>query len=121
MNLRKLYHSFGYALQGIRTVILTEQNFRIHTLAAIVVFIAGIFTSLSKMEWILVIILVFGMFVIELVNTAIERVVDLVTPNFHPLAKQAKDLAAGACLIYAVCTVIVGLIIFLPKWLELLF
>lgn len=121
MNFHKLGKSFVYATEGIILAVKTEQNFRLHLLSAGIVFVAGLLTGLSKWEWISVIILIFGMFMIELVNTAIEKIVDLASPDFHPLAKQAKDLAAGACLIFAICTVIVGLIIFIPKWSVILF
>ena len=116
MNLRKFFRSFKYAANGIYEVVKSEQNFRFHMLAAVVVLIAAWATGLTKIEWIIIVVSIFGMFMIELVNASIERVVDLVTPELHPLAKQAKDLAAGACLVYAICTVIVGLIIFIPKW-----
>ncbi|QUG42143.1 diacylglycerol kinase family protein [Psychrobacillus sp. INOP01] len=116
MNLRKFFRSFIYAANGIYSVVKSEQNFRFHVFAAMVVAIAAWMTGLSRIEWIIIVISIFGMFMIELINASIERVVDLVTPELHPLAKQAKDFAAGACLIYAICTVIVGLIIFIPKW-----
>ncbi|MFJ8063044.1 diacylglycerol kinase family protein [Psychrobacillus sp. NPDC096426] len=121
MDFRKFFKSFLYASQGVMHVVKSEQNFRFHILAAIIVSIAGLLSRLSKWEWIIIIMLICGMFVIELVNASIERVVDLTSPELHPLAKQAKDLAAGACLVYAICTVIVGLIIFIPKWSGILF
>ncbi|SER83252.1 diacylglycerol kinase family protein [Psychrobacillus sp. OK032] len=121
MNFRKFFKSFVFAFQGIILVIKSEQNFRFHVLAAVVVLLASLLTGLSKWEWIIIVMLICGMFMIELVNASIERVVDLASPELHPLAKQAKDLAAGACLVYAICTVIVGLIIFIPKWTGILF
>ncbi|MFJ5768566.1 diacylglycerol kinase family protein [Psychrobacillus sp. NPDC093180] len=121
MNIRKFFKSFVYAFQGIVLVVKSEQNFRFHVLAAVVVLLASFLTSLSKWEWIIIVMLICGMFMIELVNASIERVVDLASPELHPLAKQAKDLAAGACLVYAICTIIVGLIIFIPKWSGILF
>lgn len=121
MDFRKFFKSFIYAFQGVVHVVRSEQNFRFHLLAAVIVLIASSLSGLTKWEWIIIIILICGMFVIELVNASIERVVDLTSPELHPLAKQAKDLAAGACLVYAICTVIVGLIIFIPKWSGILF
>lgn len=121
MDIRKFFRSFKYASHGILHVIKSEQNFRFHLVAAIIVLIASIITGLSKNEWIVVIMLICGMFMIELVNASIERVVDLASPDFHQLALQAKDLAAGACLVYAICSAIVGFIIFIPKWLGILF
>ena len=70
--------------------------------AAIIVVVAGVLTGLSMVEWFIVIILIGGMLALEMLNSAIERVVDLHTTEHHPLAKQAKDLAAGAVLIYAI-------------------
>lgn len=121
MDFRKFWKSFYYAAHGIVHVIKSEQNFRFHLFAAIIVLVASIVTGLTKYEWIIIIMLICGMFVIELVNAAIERVVDLASPDFHELALRAKDLAAGACLVCAICTAIVGLIIFVPKWWGILF
>ena len=118
MSARKFFRSFGYALQGILTA-TKEQNLRFHLLSAFIVIITGIFTGLSMIEWMIltfVIALVIGA---ELINTAIECVVDLASPEFHPLAKDAKDIAAGAVLVFAVASVIIGLLIFLPKWLSI--
>ncbi len=89
---------------------------QVHLFSAVIVAIAGIWTGLDQMEWMLVIILIGGMFALELINSALERTVDLVTEERHPLAKQAKDMAAGAVLVFAVTSAIIGLLIFLPKW-----
>lgn len=69
-------------------------------------------------EWSIVVLLIGGMLALEMMNAAIERVVDLVTLENHPLAKHAKDLAAGAVLVYAISSVVIGLIIFVPKWFN---
>lgn len=116
MNVRKFIRSFGYAVEGILTGI-QEQNLRFHLLSMVVVIVAGIFTRLALMEWVILIVLFALMIGGELINTAIERVVDLASPDIHPLAKQAKDIAAGAVLVFACASVIIGLLIFLPKWL----
>lgn len=70
------------------------------------------------MEWFIVLILIGGMLSLELVNAAIERVVDLTTTEWHPLAKQAKDLSAGAVLIYAIVSALIGMLLFIPKWFN---
>ncbi|MEE1130835.1 MAG: diacylglycerol kinase family protein [Caryophanon sp.] len=116
MNARKLLRSFGYATEGI-VAALKEQNLRLHVLAALVVFIAGMLTTLSVTEWCIIVLVVFGMFVLEMLNSAIERVVDLASPAHHELAKAAKDIAAGAVLVFSIASVIIGVLIFLPKWL----
>ncbi|WP_313798236.1 diacylglycerol kinase family protein [Cytobacillus sp.] len=116
----RLIKSFGFAFTGIRSVIMRERNMKIHLVISIIVILAGIWLSLSKLEWLFIILAIGGMLSLEMINTAIERVVDLVTNQYHPLAKDAKDIAAGAVLLYAIMSVIIGLMIFLPKILELL-
>ena len=115
MDIRKFIKSFGYAIQGIVTA-MREQNFRFHVLSAVIVMIAGLFTGLSIIEWIIIVLVITLVIGAEMFNTAIERVVDLVSPDYHPLAKQAKDIAAAAVLVFAACSVIIGMLIFLPKW-----
>lgn len=89
---------------------------RFHFLAALGVLAASIATGLSSVEWFVIIILIGGMIALEMVNSALERVVDLATAEQHPLAKQAKDMAAGAVLVFAAASAIIGLLLFLPKW-----
>ena len=116
----RLWNSFSYAITGIKTALQSERNMRIHFIVSLLVIGCGLFFSISKMEWLLVMIAIGGIFSLELINTAIERVVDLVTEEYHPLAKQAKDLAAGAVFIYAITAVLIGMFIFLPyvlRWL----
>ena len=92
---------------------------KIHFVSAVVVIIAGLLTGLNLVEWILIILLIALVISTEMVNTAIETIVNLVSPDFHPLAKKAKDVAAGAVLVFAIASVIIGLLIFIPKWFEL--
>lgn len=115
MDGRRFIRSFGYAFCGIVTA-CKEQNFKFHLISAAIVLIAGYFTGLSRMEWFIVLILIALVFSLEMMNTAVEFVVDLASPNIHPLAKKAKDIAAGAVLVFAVFSAIIGLLIFLPKW-----
>ena len=115
MDVRKFIKSFSYAMQGIITA-MREQNFRVHVLSAVTVVIAGLLTGLSITEWIIIVLVIALVMGAELFNTAIERVVDLASPKYHPLAKQAKDMAAASVLVFAACSVIIGVLIFLPKW-----
>lgn len=117
MDLKKLIKSFGYAFEGVFTA-LKQQNMRIHFASMIIVIVAGIYTGISKFEWLIIILMISLVIGAEMINSAIESVVDLASKEYHPLAKQAKDIAAGAVLIFAICSVVVGLIIFLPKWLN---
>jgi len=116
--MRRFLKSFGFAFEGIVHGFKSERNFKIHVLAATIVVLSGILTKLSIQEWIVIYVLIAGMLALELLNTAVERVIDLITSERHPLAKQAKDLAAGAVLIYALASAIIGFIIFIPKWLS---
>lgn len=115
-----LTRSFGYAFEGIWTGIRKERNMKIHCLAVIAVTAAGTFVGLSAAEWCICLLLFALVIALELVNTAVEAVVDLVTEEKKPLAKIAKDTAAGAVLFAAIISVIVGCIIFVPHLLEML-
>lgn len=110
-----LHKSFGYAFEGIFTCIKKERNMKIHCTAALLVTVCGIFFGISYTEW-MICLLLFGLVMaLELVNTAVEAVVDLVTKERHPLAKIAKDTAAGAVLIAAIMAAVIGVMIFTPK------
>ena len=115
-----IYKSFGYAFEGIFTCIRQERNMKIHCCAAIMVVALGLFLGLSATEWCICLVLFGLVMALELVNTAVEAVVDLVTKERKPLAKVAKDTAAGAVLIAAIMAAIVGCIIFLPKIVEII-
>ncbi|HJF31332.1 MAG TPA: diacylglycerol kinase family protein [Sporosarcina psychrophila] len=116
--MQKFLQSFVYAWNGICHGVEVERNVKFHLTAAFIVIVAGFMTGLSQLEWFVIIILICGMLALELMNSAVERVVDLLTTERHPLAKQAKDLAAGAVLIYAIGSAIIGLILFIPKWFN---
>lgn len=113
-----LYKSFGYAFEGIFTGIKKERNMKIHCMAMVLVIIAGIILRLPAYKWCICLILFGLIMALELVNTAVEAVVDLVTEDRKPLAKIAKDTAAGAVLIAAVMAAITGLILFVPEVFE---
>ena len=113
-----LYKSFGYAFQGIFNTIRTERNIKIHCAAAILVTIFGIWLQISKTEWMICFILFGLILALELVNTAVEATVDLFTEERKPLAKKAKDAAAGAVLVAAIFATVIGILIFIPKLLE---
>ncbi|ALV21201.1 Diacylglycerol kinase [Carnobacterium antarcticum] len=114
--------SFKYAFKGVQTVFQEERNMRTHVFLGTFVLIACLFLHLQPSEWLWMILSIFLVLVIEVLNTIIENVVDLITDNhFHPLAKKAKDMAAAAVLITAGFAVIVALIVLLPKIWKLLF
>mgnify|MGYP005553384957 CR=1 FL=1 len=113
-----LASSFKFGFEGIAAAAAKERNVQIHIGISIFVILAGFIFSISKYEWIAIILSIGGMISMELMNTAIERTVDLYTKEYHPLAKQAKDIAAGAVLVFAIASVMIGLIIFLPRLLT---
>jgi diacylglycerol kinase len=96
----KFIQSVPYAFRGIISLIKNDNNFRIHLLAVVVVVITGNIIDFSEIEWLAVIITMGGVLALEAVNTAIESVVDLASPQYHELAKKAKDVAAGAVLLF---------------------
>lgn len=112
----RLLKSFSNAMNGIMNVIRNERNMQIHLVLSIIVIGLGWLVHLSRVEWMIVIVLIGGMFCLEIVNTAIERTVDLITKEYHPLAKIAKDISAGAVFVFAIISVIIGLLIFLPRF-----
>ena len=112
--------SFKYAFNGIVYTLSTQQNLLIHLIATLVVVIASYIFRLTNREWAVIVLTISSVWIAELFNTAIEKTVDLITTDHHPLAKIAKDVAAGAVLISAICSLIVGLLIFLPKLIHLL-
>ena len=117
--MKNFLRSFKYALEGIVTGIKEEQNMKIHISIMILVIIFGIILKISKIEWIICIIL-FGLVIsMELINTAVENTVDLITKEKNEQAKIAKDVAAGAVLVSAIASAIIGVIIFLPKVLSI--
>ncbi len=113
-ELNKRIKSFGYAFKGIASLIKKEHNAWIHCTAIVVVTLAGFYFGITPTEWCIV-VLCFGLVLAaEGFNTAIERLVDLVSPEYHPIAGDVKDVAAGAVLICAIAAAIVGMIVFIP-------
>ncbi|MED4016494.1 diacylglycerol kinase family protein [Sutcliffiella cohnii] len=114
-----LSKSFFFALEGFMYVLKKERNIKIHIIIAIFMILLSLYLNISKIEWVVLFLIIGGMVVIEIINTAIENVVDLVTEDFHPLAKIAKDVAASAALVFAVVAVVVGIILYLPYIVQL--
>lgn len=115
-----LYKSFGYAFEGIFAVIKKERNMKIHCCVMILVLIAGSILQIPIWKWCVCFCLFGLVMALELVNTAVEAVVDLVTEEYKPLAKLAKDAAAGAVLIAAIMAVFAGLAMFVSEGMRFL-
>ena len=113
--LKKRIESFGYAFKGIAILFQTQINARIHLTALLVVLVAGFFFKINNTEWCLIALASASVLAAEAMNTAVEFVVDLVSPQYHDLAGKAKDVAAAAVLLIVFGAICVGLIIFIPK------
>ena len=98
----------------------TQANARIHAGVTLIVIVAGFLFGISRIEWCAVVAAIALVWTVEGLNTAIEAVVDLASPEFHPLAERAKDVAAGAVLIAALASVVIGLLVFGPRVLALI-
>lgn len=113
-DLKKQIRSFRYAWQGIKCCVGKEQNLSFHLIAAAAVVIAGFCFGITQTEWLIIILCIEMVIAAELFNTAIEKLVDRVSPERNPIAGQVKDIAAGAVLVCAAAAAIIGLIIFIP-------
>lgn len=114
--------SVEYALTGIQTVFKEERNMRKHVFFGVLALLAGFIFQLSRFEWLWLLLAVFLVWIVEIINTVFENVVDMFTDfHFHPIGKKIKDMAAGAVLLTSFFAVIIGLILFVPKIWQLLF
>ena len=109
--------SFHYAFNGLASAFRQEHNFWIHTLAAIAAITMGWILNISAGEWIVIVLVIGGVFVAELFNSAIESLVDIISPELNKKAGRVKDMTAGAVLVAALAALVSGLIIFVPKLL----
>lgn len=110
--------AFKYAFQGWWYVLRTQRNAWIHAIFSTAVFIVGVILGLDRIEWAIIVLTISGVWMAEFINTALEAVVDLASPDLHPLAKVGKDVGAAAVLIAAGAAVIVGLLILGPPLFE---
>lgn len=119
--MKALIKSFGYALKGMLTALREERNMRIHVVAIGVVTVAGIYLGLSAIEWAILALTIGSVISFEMVNSAIEAMVDHVQPEFHKDAGRIKDLAAGAVLVAAIVATVIAIYIFGNKIFNLIF
>ena len=116
---RRVVRSFGYAFRGVGFLLQTQTNARVHLALAAGVVGAGFGFEISRMEWVAIVAAIGLVLVTEGLNTALETVVDLVSPEWHPLAGRAKDIAAGAVLLASTAAAVIGGLIFGPLLLAL--
>jgi len=113
-ELAKFMASFRYAFRGLWYALRTQRNARVHISIAILAILLGVVLHISAVEFALVFVAITGVFIAEMFNTVFELCIDLASPDYHPLAKTAKDVAAGAVLLSAMLSVVIGLFVFGP-------
>lgn len=115
-----IFKSFGFAFSGLKTIILQERNFKIQLSLGLLAVILGFIVRLSITEWLHLVIVISLVLVFELINTSIEEIVNIVSPQFQEKAKIAKDVAAATVLVASIGSIIIGVLLFLPKILKML-
>jgi diacylglycerol kinase len=119
-GIKKYINSFGYAFAGIADLVRGQFHAKVHVAAMFLVVTCGFYFKINATEWCLVTLSIGAVIGSEAMNTAVEYIVDMVSPEYHVLAGKAKDVAAGAVLIVAIAAAFVAAIIFLPKIFQLL-
>ncbi|WQK86696.1 diacylglycerol kinase family protein [Mammaliicoccus sp. Dog046] len=114
-----MINRFKFPLAGFITILRKDCNFILHLIAGIIVIIMGLLFKLNINEWLWMILAISMVLITEVINTSIEYVVDLYTDEYHPLAKHAKDTAAFAVLLASIMAVLIGVLIFLPKIINI--
>ncbi len=114
-----LIHAFRYAFNGLWLFLQNETNGKIQTAIALLVVVAGFIFKISSTEWMILLLFIGLVIALEMINSAIEKICDLVEPDQHPVIKIVKDLSAGAVLWISLISVIAGLTIFIPKLNQL--
>ena len=118
---KRFLSSFKYSLQGLKYAYKNEQSMLIHFIATLLIVILGFLLNISLTEWAIVLIAIGVTLAAELINTAIEAAVDLITLEIHPLAKIAKDCGSAATFVFSMLTAVIALIIFVPKVIHIFF
>jgi diacylglycerol kinase (ATP) len=109
---------FVYAGRGIRTMLVSQHNAWLHAVATLFALLLGFMASLSRLEWVALIVAIVMVWTAEALNTALEFLCDVASPEFHPLVEKAKDVAAGAVLISAIGAAAIGVLVLLPAFLR---
>ena len=114
IKIKRLFKSFKYALKGLIKVFKEEQNFRIQSFAGIIVILFGIYFNINSIEWSLLVIVIILVLLMEIANSGVERITDVLQPRINSYVKEIKDIMAAAVMLSSVGAIIVGIIIFLP-------
>jgi diacylglycerol kinase (ATP) len=114
MQIQKTIRSFGPAFKGLKSAFLAENNFKVHLLAAVIVIALGFFLHVQRNDWLWLIAAIGGVFMMEFINTAIEKLTNLASPEYNEEAGKVKDISAGVVLIASFTSTIIGAIILIP-------
>ncbi len=120
-SLAKFIAGFGFAFSGLWYALRTQRNARVHVVIATLAVVLGLFLRISAIEYAMIFVAITGVFIAEMFNTVFELCVDLASPTYHPLAKSAKDVAAGAVLLSAMLSIVIGVCVFGPHLWVLIF
>lgn len=118
-GIKRFLKSFTYSIDGLKYAYKAEQSLTIHCFAVLLVLLLGFYFKINRFEWLICFILIGLVMATELINTSLEAVVDLTCPEYHPLAKIAKDTASAAVFVFAMVAFLSGLIIFIPYIMKL--
>lgn len=121
MKTKNLIHSFKCAYTGLVYGLKTERNIKIHFLTMLLVILLGLICQITKTEWCICLLLFGNVISLEYINTALEKIVDMYSPTKNELARIAKDVAAASVLVVASVSLIIGVLLFLPKIIEIIF
>jgi diacylglycerol kinase len=119
LSIRRLLKSFKYALSGLKKVVVEEQNFRIHLLATLIVIILAIYFKINTWQVALLVIVIALVLILEIINSIMERLIDLLKPRIHQYVKDIKDMGAALVFVGALAALFIGLLIFLPYIINL--
>lgn len=120
LGLHRFFRSFRYSFQGLSYAARNEQSILVMIIALILTLVFGIFLNISLLEWFFILVAIGLVLGTELLNTAIEATIDLISPNYHPLARIAKDTASASVFIYSFIAFIIGCLVFIPKFIHFL-
>jgi len=116
----KITKSFSFAIEGLKTAFKQEVNFKVHAVLALITIAAAFFLKFNRLEWLILLLTIALVVILELINTSIEAVVNLVEPEIKEQAKTAKDVCAAAVMTAAIVSIVVGILLFVPKIIALL-
>lgn len=119
INPKRFSFSLSNAWNGIRYLYISQENFRIHLLVSLLVLVLGILVKISRVEWILLLLVIGSVWILEAINTVFERIFDLIENSYSQIVKVGKDVSAAAVLLSALFSVVIGLAIFLPPIINL--